>query len=89
MCAALDLQQATDEINATYADFRQRLPRDKQEQLRQVQLAWIAFKDKNCEFEASFAEGGSMQPLLRDSCLAELTKQRHKELQALRQTGIN
>lgn len=86
-CAALGLQQATDEINATYTDFRQRLPRDKQEQLRQVQLARIAFKDKNCQIETSFADGGSMQPLLRDSCLAELTKHRHKQWQALRQTG--
>jgi uncharacterized protein YecT (DUF1311 family) len=83
-CAALDLAKATDEINGTYSDLRRRLSKEQREELRQVQLAWITFKDKNCRLESTYAEGGSMQPLLHDTCLTRLTEQRNKELRELR-----
>jgi uncharacterized protein YecT (DUF1311 family) len=82
-CAGLDLAKATDQINATYADLRRRIPEDKREELRQVQLAWISFKDRHCRLEARFAEGGSTEPMLRDMCLEAMTKQRDAELQKL------
>lgn len=88
-CAALDLQRANDEINATYADLRRGLSKAQQEELRQIQLAWIRFKDLQCQLESSVAEGGSMQPLLRDTCLTTLTNQRNTELRSLRRLLTN
>jgi uncharacterized protein YecT (DUF1311 family) len=82
-CAALDLAKATDEINATYSDFRRRLPKSRQEDIKKVQLAWITYKDRNCRLESMQAEGGSLQPLIRDVCLTRLTEERNTELKEL------
>jgi uncharacterized protein YecT (DUF1311 family) len=83
-CAGLDLARATDEINATYADLRRHLPKEQREEIRQVQLAWITYKDRNCRLESRYAEGGSLQPMIRDVCLTRITEQRNKELKELR-----
>jgi uncharacterized protein YecT (DUF1311 family) len=82
-CASLDLDHATDLINATYNDVRRRLPETKANALRDVQRAWIRFKDLHCELEASQVEGGSMQPLVRDVCLTTMTEQREADLKKL------
>jgi len=49
--------------------------------LKTAQKAWLTYRDATCEFEASEAEGGSMEPALRAACLARLTEQRTKDLE--------
>ncbi|TZF86968.1 lysozyme inhibitor LprI family protein [Cognatilysobacter lacus] len=79
-CSAADLAQATREINRTYQQLLGELNPDRRARMRAVQLQWIKFKDLNCEFEASYMEGGSAEPMLRNSCLAEMTRSRNKDL---------
>ena len=51
--------------------------------LKQIQLAWIRFRDLHCRYEKSRYEGGSMAPLVYFNCLRDLTRQRNDTLQAL------
>ena len=82
-CASSDLARETKKINKTYNDFRTKLNSAQKQQLKEVQLAWIKFKDLACQFEASGIEGGSAHSMVLASCLSEKTLQRNKELEAL------
>lgn len=79
-CAALDLAKADSHLNATYKKLMPQLDGNQKAEVKAIQLTWIKFKDLNCKFESSSAEGGSMQPLLRDTCLTRLTEARTKDL---------
>ena len=83
ICAGKDLDRETKKINQTYNAVRAKLDAKQQQDLKQVQLAWIAFKDLDCKFQASGVEGGSIQPLIVSGCLKEKTMQRNKELDSL------
>ncbi len=80
-CAAIDLAKADAQLNAAYKKLMPQLDASQKAEVKAIQLAWIKFKDLNCKFESSSAEGGSMQPLLRDTCLTQLTEARTKVLQ--------
>ena len=55
----------------------------EKEQIKNVQRAWITFRDLQCHFESDGYEGGSMQPLVHLSCLYKLTRQRNTDLVAM------
>jgi uncharacterized protein YecT (DUF1311 family) len=82
-CAGQDLEQETARINRTYRAYLQRLDAGQQQQLKAVQLAWIKFKDLACQFESAGVAGGSAHPAVLANCLAEKTRQRNQELEAL------
>lgn len=82
-CASTDLNRETKKINKTYNDFRAKLNPAQKQQFKEVQLAWIKFKDLACQFEASGVEGGSAHSMVLSGCLTEKTRQRNKELEAL------
>lgn len=48
--------------------------------LRDAQRAWLTFRDKACEVESTLVRGGSMQPLIRSSCLERETRSRTEAL---------
>ena len=82
-CAGHELARETERINSTYGSLRRSLSPEEANELKLVQLLWIKYKDAACELESKSAEGGSMQPLLRDTCLTRLTKVRNQELSSL------
>ena len=82
-CATANLDRETKKINKTYKDFRAKLNPTQKQQFKEVQLAWIKFKDLACQFEASGVEGGSAYSMVLAGCLTEKTRQRNKELEAL------
>ena len=82
-CAASDLDRETKKINKAYSDYRAKLNPAQKQQLKDVQLARIKFKDLACQFEASGVEGGSAQAMVLANCLADKTRQRSKEIEAL------
>jgi uncharacterized protein YecT (DUF1311 family) len=47
------------------------------------QRAWIVFRDRDCAYEASGVEGGSMHAGLVYRCLAERTASRIQQLDAM------
>lgn len=80
VCAAQDLVRADSVLNARYQALVGSMPSVQLELLRTAQRAWIRFRDAECAYQASAFEGGSMQPMVRSSCLARLTDARAAEL---------
>lgn len=82
-CIASELAIETKKINAIYHELRSRLSEDNAKKLRDIQLAWIKFKDLSCSFKASTVERGSSHSYILNTCLLKLTKKRTSELHTL------
>lgn len=92
-CAASDYETADEELNTEYQSVRKVLAeRDSSagedgegavKALLAAQRAWIAYRDANCDAVGFQARGGSMEPLLVSSCLADMSRKRTEELRSL------
>jgi uncharacterized protein YecT (DUF1311 family) len=82
-CASQTLTQNDADLNATYMAYRDKLNKAQQNQLREVQLAWLKYRDLSCRFESSASAGGSAASLALQTCLADKTRQRADELKNL------
>lgn len=93
-CAAEDYRKADAAMNAQWAETRAAMlewdkaspPSDDNgaaKRLLASQRAWLAYRDAACDVEGYSVEGGSMQPLMVSSCLADLTTRRTEELKSL------
>ena len=70
-------------LNVTYKNVMLYLTGNQKKMLLTAQRSWIKFKAAHCETVALRYEGGSIQPLIKYSCLAELTAERTKQLENL------
>jgi uncharacterized protein YecT (DUF1311 family) len=80
-CAYRDFEKADAALNAAWGpakEFADAIGKGKT--LLTAQRAWLAYRDAACEAHASPYEGGSIQPLMRATCLSELTAQRTQML---------
>ena len=82
-CAAQALEQEDQRLNRVYNQYRAGLQAKYRQALKQVQLAWIKFRDLDCKQVASVYEGGSMQPMVHAHCLAERTRERITHLEQM------
>jgi uncharacterized protein YecT (DUF1311 family) len=82
-CADHDFRVADRQLNAAYRALTAKIMAEQKPLLVGAQRAWIEFRDRECKYEASENEGGSMYPMVYSGCLARLTKQRTKELEEL------
>lgn len=82
VCSARDYEREDARLNKTYRDLVAKLESAKREKLREVQRAWLSFRDLNCDFQSADYQGGSIYSLVQSSCLTEMTKQRTKDLKA-------
>ena len=81
-CAAAKLAVEDQKLNQSYRDFQRLLSSSEKQQLKTVQLAWIDFRDKACQFSASPVRGGSAYPMVLNGCLTTYTQQRRVQLDA-------
>ena len=85
ICAARDYDDADAALNAqwsvTYAAMAD-YPGAKQT-LLEAQRAWLTYRDAQCDAVGTPYEGGSIQPLVIATCLANLTRARTEELQQM------
>ena len=80
-CFAQILQSVDAELNREYAKLMDRLKdAAAQNLLRDAERAWLAYRDKHCAFVSSAAEGGRVRPSINALCVADLTKERTKQL---------
>lgn len=87
-CAADEHKKADAELNKVYQQLLPKLEGEQKEKLKVAQRAWLTFRDAHCEYEAFAFDGGSMQPLIRFSCLEAVTRERTKQLRgALQEVG--
>jgi uncharacterized protein YecT (DUF1311 family) len=85
-CAADDYDAADRALNLQYKVTRKVLAGASDgadRRLVTAQKAWIAFRDGHCDTVAAVVAGGTMEPLLRYSCLAETTRARTVQLKQL------
>lgn len=92
-CAEKEWEAADKTLNTAYSAAMKAmramdadLPADLKgaaEALKEAQRAWIPYRDKACAAAGFLARGGSMEPMLIYSCLAELTEQRTQQLEQL------
>lgn len=83
ICAARDYEREDARLNKNYRDLMAKLELARRDSLRETQRAWIAYRDLHCDFQAAPNEGGSIYSLVRSSCLADMTRQRNKDLKYL------
>ena len=67
-------------LNSTYKNLMNLLDDKYKQKLISTQKQWIKFRDSNCQFEASQFEGGTIQPLIKYTCLQTITEQRIENL---------
>ena len=84
-CAAAAFDAADRELNALYAQMKQRLAgnADTLRLMTLAQRAWVAWRDAECDFTSASVSGGSIYPMIRGACLAELTTARVADFQRL------
>jgi len=83
-----DYKAADKALNDAYREILADLHKTDEEQpdwglaaaFRDSQRAWLPCRDSQCSWEALFVKGGAMDPLIRLSCLAEMTNQRTKQM---------
>lgn len=93
MCAYRDYQKADRALNIVWPkvkakmkvldeDTREYFPHQAngEESLLKAQRAWIDYRDGQCISEGAQFAGGSIRPLIENSCLASLTRKRTEEL---------
>lgn len=84
ICAAIYYENADKKLNEVY----QQLSSQMRSQLTDPQLAWIEFRDTNCEFARSLFEGGTIASMIQSGCLGGMTEQRTLELETYQSGGI-
>lgn len=82
-CSYQDYKDADKQLNATYNKLVSLVAAHGKKfkaKLVASQKAWMAFRDKECDFAAALNQGGSIYPLLYNSCMTDLTSKRTEEL---------
>ena len=82
VCSAEAFLRKDNELNAVYKKAIQSVDPTRRPKLRAAQRAWLAFRDAQCDFEGSEAEGGTMKPTLVNGCKSEVTTARIAQLRA-------
>ena len=80
ICADKEFRTADAALNRVYNQLSAKLDEGERAKLKEVELAWLKYRDAECEFEASFYERGSMQPLIYSTCLTHITKTRTADI---------
>lgn len=80
-CAGIAYDEADAELNRVWGELRERRGEGHSwDPILEAQRAWIPFRDAHCESVAAPYEGGSIQPLIRSTCLTDVTEQRTAQL---------
>ena len=68
-------------LNQVYQKISSRLSGEEKQKLINAQLAWIKFRDSNCDFEVYGSRRGSGYSGFLSECLERMTNTRIKELE--------
>lgn len=82
VCSFRDYLRADMELNRTWAAVTKKVSGKGAAfgLLREGQRAWLTYRDKQCAVWGKWYEGGSIAPLIINSCLTDITRFRTKEL---------
>lgn len=82
ICAGQEYKVADQKLNRVYRQLQSKLNGKQKQRLTNAQLAWIKFRDTNCNYEKGQFEGGTMASQVGTYCLAGMTEKRTKELES-------
>ena len=84
-CAGANFKAADAALNRIYQRLLARQESgSSKEQIKEVERAWLAYRDKECALEVGpQQEGGSIWPMEMSQCLEEKTAARIRELSKL------
>ena len=80
ICWGKEYKAADATLNQVYGQLMRKLDAADQAQLKQVEAAWLKYRDANCEFVADRYKGGTIRPMIEAMCLADTTRNRTVEL---------
>lgn len=81
-CIGAEFKRQDARLNRAYAEALQTLDPAAKLKLRTAQRAWIAFRDADCDAVLA-AYGGTMAPMMEETCYLDRTSQRADELEDL------
>ena len=84
-CAAISAKEADQALNQAYQQLKARLSPQQDALLVAAQLAWIRFRDAQCELERSIEAGGSLSTTSHLECVRRLSSAREQELRVVQQ----
>lgn len=67
-------------LNQVYRQLVSILDDEEKSQLKEAQMAWLKYRDANCEFVADQYKGGTIRPMIHAVCLGNMTQNRTTEL---------
>lgn len=79
-CFGRQARQDQARLDALLKELSGVLPKSEFTRLTAVQKAWTSYRDLHCQWQASFFEGGSIQPTERSTCLSSVIWNRIDEL---------
>ncbi len=80
ICWGKEYKAADATLNQVYRQLVSKLDDDEKAQLKEVESAWLKYRDANCAFVADQYKGGTIRPMIDAMCLADMTKNRIAEL---------
>ena len=80
ICWGNEYKKADAALNKTYQQLVAMLGDEEKVQLKNVETAWLKYRDANCEFVGDQYKGGSIRPMIVAICLADVTNNRTTEL---------
>ncbi|MEM6839864.1 MAG: lysozyme inhibitor LprI family protein [Cyanobacteria bacterium P01_C01_bin.120] len=75
-CAAAEYERADTQLNNVYRAVKTSVSANQADQLIVAEQAWLDFRDINCDFVASQYAGGSIEPMIYNGCMTQLTSDR-------------
>ena len=80
-CAGKAYKKADDELNRVYRQLIAKIDDEGHKTaLKTAQLAWIKYRDANCDFASYLNRGGTIEPVVRYNCITEMTEARMRDL---------
>ena len=80
-CTRIRFEAADKRINQVYRQVKARMNPQEKEALTDKQLAWIKFRDQQCDLETAKNRGGSGYRGFLNECLERVTRSRTAELE--------
>ncbi|MCE0847986.1 lysozyme inhibitor LprI family protein [Buttiauxella sp. A2-C1_F] len=81
-CASNEYKKQDDSLNQTYKEAMKLATDTQKTQLKAAQNAWIAFRDADCAFLTSGADGASVAPMVHAQCMTDKTRERTELLKS-------
>ncbi len=79
----LDTLKAARDADKVFSPTQRRAAASAADDLLSSQRAWLKYRDAQCAVEADYAQGGSLENVIRGECGAKMTQERIKALRDL------